>query len=270
MAILLASLLDADWLNLEKEVREVDAAGVDGFSIDVCDGQFVPRITFGPHIASKIRNMTDLPIEVHLMVATPEKFIEQYCDAGADQVIFHVETTNDPFALINYVKSRGLRVGLSLCRESSIELISDELLASIDAVNFMAIVVGYGGQKAADKILEKVEALRDRAKIINPSLALEIDGGMKSYNCGKYVNAGADVIIMGTGIYKADNYSDAVKEAKQNMLYNDAESRWRLRTFLSGPSLNLADDIERRRRLDQIRISMDIPEKSWDPMNSRR
>lgn len=270
MAILLASLLDADWLNLEKEVREADAAGVDGFSVDICDGQFIPRITFGPHIASIIRNITDLPMEVHLMVATPERFVEQYCDAGADQIIFHIETTNDPFALIQYVKSRGLRVGLALCLESSLDLITDRMIDLIDAVNFMTIPAGYGGQTASDEVLEKVKMLRTRTQNINPSLALEIDGGMKSYNCKEYVNAGADVIIMGTGIYKADDYAVAVKEAKLNLEYNDMQSRKRLKTFLDGPSIKLADDIERRKRLDQIRQNMDIPQRSWDPMNSRR
>ena len=270
MAILLASLLDADWSNLEKEVRSADVAGVDGFSVDICDGQFVPRFTFGPQIVSKIRNMTDLPMEVHLMVSTPERFVEQYCDAGADQIIFHVETTKDPFALINYVKSRGLCVGLALCLESPVDLITDEMIASIDAVNFMTIPVGYGGQKASEETLKKVESLRKRAESINPHLALEMDGGMKSYNCSKYVDAGADVIIMGTAIYKSDNYANAVNEAKKNLLANDVESKERLKRFLEGPSLKLADDIERRKRLDQIRINMDIPESSWNPMNSKR
>ncbi len=270
MAILLASLLDANWMNLADEVQAVDAAGIDGFSIDVCDGQFVPRITFGPHIASKIRNITDLPIEVHLMVSKPEKFVEQYCDAGADQLIFHVETTNDPFALIDYVKSRGLQVGLALCRDTPLTMITDRMLESINALNFMAIVVGYGGQKASEHTLEKVQIIRERAKSINPLLALEIDGGMKAYNCADYVKAGADVIIMGTGIYKTDNYNDAVRLAKQHMLENDVESQKRLKAFLSGPSINLVNDIERRKRLDQIRINFNIPETSWDPLNSRR
>ena len=235
MAVLLASLLDADWLKLEEEVRAVDVAGVDGFSIDIADGHFVPRLTFDPLIVSKIRNITDAPLEVHLMVSEPEIHIKQYCDAGADQVVFHIEATDDPFPLIKYIKSQGLRAGLALLLETPLERITDHMLESIDALNFMAVPVGYGGQKVSEHTIERIGVMRGRARDINPQLAIEIDGGMKPDNCAEFVKAGADVIIIGTGIYKADNYNEAVRIAKQNMLVGDIESRKRLETFLSKP-----------------------------------
>ena len=271
MAILMASLLDADWARLGDEVRGADQAGVDGISIDITDGIFVPRFTFGPNAVSVIRNITDLPLEVHLMIANPEKQVEIFCDAGGDQIIFHIEATNDPLALIRYIKSRGLQAGLSLNEETPLEKLTDHMIEAIDAVNFMAVPVGYGGQKPTERTFEKIHTIRERAKNINPLLAVEIDGGMKPDNCAEYVEAGADVIIIGTGIYKSSDYGEAVRIAKQNMLFNDDVSRKRLEVFLSGPSKKLADDdMERRQRLDQLRINLDIPTRSWDPLNSRR
>lgn len=249
MAILLASILDADWANLENEIKAVDSAGVQGFSIDIMDGMFVPRITFGPHIVSKIRNLTDLPIEVHMMVSNPEKQVEKFCDAGADQVVFHIEATNDAPSLINYVKSRGLRVGLAMLLETNVESLSDEMIKSIDVINLMAVPVGYGGQKKSTETIERVRILRERAEKVNPSLAIEIDGGMKPENCSEFVDVGADVIIIGTGIYKSSNYSDAIDIAKSNIASDNAYSLNRLKGFLECPSNKLINDIDKRNRL---------------------
>lgn len=270
MAILLTSILDADWLNLSNEVRAVDKAGTDGFSIDIMDGIFVPRITFDVHIVSIIRNITNVPLEVHLMITNPEKQIEKFCDAGADLILVHVEASKDPLALIKYVHSRGLQAGLAILQETPLDAISDYMLESINALNLMAVPVGYGGQKPSDKTLERIQTIRERSKNINPNLAIEIDGGMKPENCSKYVEAGADLITIGTGIYKSGNYNNAINIAKENMLQNDYISRKRLETFLSCPSINLKDDIERRRRLEQIRVDLDIPLRSWNPMESKR
>ena len=270
MAILLASLLDADWSRLQEEVQAVDIAGVDGFSIDIMDGIFVPRLTFGPYQVAIIRNITEIPIDVHLMITKPEKQIEIFCDAGADQVIFHIEATDDPLALIKYIKSRGLQAGLALLQDTPLEEITDHMLESIDALNFMAVPVGYGGQKASNNTLERIQIIRERAKNINPMLAIEVDGGMKPNNCADFVDVGADAIVIGTGIYKSDDYNEAVRRAKQNMLKNDFEARKRLEAFLLEPSKSLIDNIERRKRLDQLRINMDIPLSSWDPVNSKR
>jgi len=270
MAVLLASLLDADWEMLEDEVRAVETAGVDGFSLDIIDGHFVPRVTFGPDAVSAIRNMTDIPLEVHLMVIEPENQVEKFCDAGADQVIFQLEAADDPLAIIGYIKGRGIQAGLSLLIETPLEVITDRMLESIDALNFMAVPVGYGGQKVSDKTIERIQAVRKRAERINPLLAIEIDGGMKPDNCAEYAAAGADAIIIGTGIYKSGDYGTAVRTAKQNMSANDFESRKRMEAFLSGPSGKFAGDADRRRRLEQIRIELGIPQSAWDPLNSRR
>ncbi len=270
MAILLASILDADWLKLTEEIQAVDSAGIDGFSIDIMDGNFVPRITFGPHIVSQIRNITDLPIEAHLMIANPDEQIKNYCDAGADQILFHLEASKNPVAMIDYIHSRGLLAGLAILIETDLDAVSDEILEKIDALNLMAVRVGYGGQKPAENTIERIIALRERAKILNPNLVIEIDGGMKQDNCGNYVNAGADIIVIGTGIYKASDYSEAIAAAKANMNFDASLSKKRLNSFLSTPSVKLIDDSERRSRLDIMRQEMGISKTSWNPLESKR
>lgn len=270
MAILLASLLDADWSKLGEEAFAAAQAGVDGISIDIMDGEFVPRITFGPVQASIIRNLVDLPIEVHLMTAKPENHVETFCDAGADQVIFHLEATDNPMSLIKYIKGRGLRAGISVLKETSLSAISNELLETVDTINLMSIKVGYGGQVADDCTLERLRCLRERAKAINPLLALEVDGGMKHSNCARFVNAGADVIIVGTGIFKSNNYQEAVSLIKSNLTENEEDSKSRLETFFAQPSRIGINDTKRRQRLNQLRINLDIPESSWNPLTSKR
>lgn len=270
MAILMASILDADWMNLENEIRSVDKAGVDGFSLDIMNGTFVPRITFGPHIVSKIRNFTDLPIEVHLMIDNPEKQIEAFCDAGADQILFHIEATTCADEIIQYVHSRKISVGIAVLLDTDIRTIPRELIASIDAINFMAVPVGYGGQKPSKETINRIQEFRSYCESLNYNIAIEVDGGMKQDNCRAYVEAGADLIVIGTGIYHASNYKEAVSSAQSEICHNDVIAKKRLKHFLCGNSILSIDDIERRKRLDALRKALDIPQCSWDPMNSRR
>jgi len=270
VAILLTSILDADWSKLADEVRAVDNARTDGISVDIMDGIFVPRTTFGPHIVSIVRNITDLPLEVHLMVVKPENHVEKYCDAGADQVVIHFEATDDPLSLVNYIHSRGVSAGLALLQETPLEVLTDSLIESIDTLLLMSVPVGFGGQKPLPQTIDRIKAIRERVKNMNPDLAIEIDGGMKPDNCTDYAVAGADGIVIGTGIYKSDNYENAINTARTNLASDEATSRRRLKDFLSCPSINSVNDHERRKRLNQIRIDMDIPEETWAPLKSAR
>jgi len=238
MGIILASILDADWSRLPDEIRDVDRAGVDAFSIDVMDGQFVPRETFSPETVLEIRNITGLPIEVHLMVNSPEEHVKKYCDAGADQVVFHLEAAKDPLAIIEYIHSRGLQAGIAILKETPLENISDEVFTSIDALTLMSIKVGFGGQKPSPETIDRIKQLRERAEKMNPNLAIIIDGGMKPGNCSEFIGAGADGVVIGTGIYHADNYEEALKLAKQNANSDDPVARKRLEGFFAIPSKN--------------------------------
>ncbi|WEG11012.1 ribulose-phosphate 3-epimerase [Pullulanibacillus sp. KACC 23026] len=237
MALVLASILDADWDHLPKEIQDVDQAGVDAFSIDIMDGDFVERTTFSPETVSQIRNITKLPIEVHLMVSRPEDHVEKYCDAGADQVVFHLEATKDPLSLINYIKSRGLLSGVAILKETDLSQLSDEVLEAIDAITLMSITIGFGGQKPSPETIDRIKALRERANQVNPNLAIVIDGGMKPNNASIYTEAGADGVVIGTGIYHADNYEEAIQLAKKAIHSEDPVSRRRFKEFLETPSL---------------------------------
>jgi ribulose-phosphate 3-epimerase len=227
MAVLFASILDSDWNNLAAEIRAAEQAGVDGFSIDVMDGMFVPRVTFDSHTVRAVKAASPLPVEAHLMVRDPDTRLEEFREAGADQITFHFEAAADPLGTIRRIHALGALAGLAVLRETPLEGIPDALIAEADALNLMAVPVGYGGGAPSPELRERVMAARRRAEALNPALVIEIDGGMKPQNCGEYVRAGADFIVMGTGIYKAPDYAAAVREAWQNLEREDASSKRR-------------------------------------------
>jgi ribulose-phosphate 3-epimerase len=227
MAVLFASILDADRERLPDEIRAAGRAGVDGFSIDVMDGKFVERVTFGPETVRLVKENSPLPVEAHLMVSGPDAALEAFCAAGADQITVHLEAAEDPLGLVRRIHALGALAGLAVLQETDLEDIPDELFAELDALNLMAVPVGYGGGAPSPGLIARIEAARARANALNPGLVIEIDGGMKPQNCGEYVKAGADFIVMGTGIYKAPDYAAAVGEARQNLGRDDAASSQR-------------------------------------------
>lgn len=270
MSIIVASILDADWLNLRSEIERVDAAGVDAFSVDVMDGHFAPRITFGAQYLAQIRNWTDLPIEAHLMIANPEGSLEIFCDAGADQVVFHTEATDAPMRLIEYVRERELCVGVAIQVDTPVSALSDDVLRHVDVVNLLAVPIGFGGAATAGDTEVRIAELRRRGEDLGNAFAIEVDGGVKPSNCAQYAVAGADLLTIGTGIYKSGNYDEAVTEARNALSpFRDA-SRPRVADFVSVPSSRHVADEKRRQRLDLLRQSLDIPTRNWDPLTSAR
>ena len=160
MAIITASILDADFARLEHEVTRVAAAGVDAFSLDVMDDHFVPRLTFGDHVVARARNWVKLPIEIHLMVDRPETWVQRMCDAGADMVVFHLEAAADPFDVVERIRAEERLRGHGPRLDTPIEQIPDDLLAAVDLVNLVAVPLGYGGSASAADIFDRIEALR--------------------------------------------------------------------------------------------------------------
>jgi ribulose-phosphate 3-epimerase len=224
MAVLFASILDADWNDLASEITAAERAGVDGFSVDVMDGKFVPRVTFGAQTVRDVKKNSSLPVEAHLMVSCPKALLEEFCAAGADQITVHLEALDDPLKAIRQIHALGALAGLAVLQETKLDDIPDIVFAELDALNLMAVPVGYGGGVPSGELMERIKAARKRAAALNPGLVIEIDGGMKPQNCGKFVKAGADLIVMGTGIYKAPDYAAAVSEARQNLCRDDAVS----------------------------------------------
>lgn len=271
MAIIAASILDADYSQLEYEVTRVAAAGVDAFSLDVMDGHFAPRITFGDYLVARIRNWTDLPLEIHLMVERPETWVQRMCDAGADMVVFHLEAASDPFEVVERIRAEKRSVGVALTLDTAIEELPDDLIGVIDLVNLVAVPVGFGGSTSAADTFERIAGLRDRVEAIGAQIGIEVDGGVKPSNALQYARAGADMLTVGTGIYHAADVDEAVRILHESTRGSqDEQARARLRHFLSVPSSMPVDDAARRSRLEALRVALDIPRNVWDPMMTAR
>jgi ribulose-phosphate 3-epimerase len=270
MAIITASILDADFARLEHEVARVAAAGVDAFSLDVMDGHFVPRLTFGDHVVARVREWVDRPIEIHLMVEAPETWVRRMCDAGADMVVFHLEATEDPMGVIRRIRDEGREAGLALRLDTPIDRIPDDVLAGVDLVNLVAVPLGYGGSASAADTFERIAELRHRIDDAALRTGIEVDGGVKPSTAARYAEAGADMLTVGTGIYHAPDADEAVRTLRDSTRAGDAEARSRLERFLSVPSSAPSDEDARRARLDALRRDLDIPTTAWDPLTSPR
>jgi ribulose-phosphate 3-epimerase len=271
MAVISASILDADFSRLREEIELVAEAGVGAFSLDVIDGHFAPRITFGEYVVALVREWTALPIEVHLMVERPERLVQSMCDAGADLILFHLEATDDARSIIGHIRTEGRCAGVAIKEDTPVDALTDELLAAVDVVNLLSVPIGFGGSPSAPDTLERVAYLRRRADGLGISLGIEVDGGVKPTNVDQYVEAGADMLTIGTGIYHADDPAAAVRKAVSATVGPaDSVARRRLQPFLDVPSREPADDAARRARLEELRAGLDIPRSVWDPLGSPR
>lgn len=241
MAVIAASILDADFGNLRHEVERIAEAGVDAFSLDVMDGAFVPRATFGELLVAQIREWVDLPLEVHLMVQDPLGWVERMAEAGADLVMFHLEAARDPMAVIELVRRHRRLPGLAVRNDTPIRSIPDEILAGVDVVNLVAVRLGWGGSVSAEDTFPRIAELRRRIDATGGATAIEVDGGVKPDNAGGYVDAGADMLTSGTGIYHAPDPVEAVRILRETTRGDgDAAARRRLEPFLSVPSRTAA------------------------------
>ena len=200
------SLLSADMSKLGEDVRRVGDAGADLLHVDVMDGHFVPNITIGPFVVEAIRKVTRLPLDVHLMITDPEKYLEPFVSAGSDHVTFHVEAVDDPAALVNRIKSKKVGAGICVSPDTPAEALKD-VAGIVDMILVMSVYPGFGGQKFMPGALPKVKALRTMAP---DAVDIEIDGGITMDNIGETAGAGANVIVAGTAIFKAEDMAGAI------------------------------------------------------------
>ncbi len=196
------SILSADFANLERDIQRI--AGADYVHVDVMDGMFVPNITIGIPVVAAIRKVTELPLDVHLMIVEPVRYVEQFCDAGADLVTVHVEadTPENIRAALEKIHAKGKRAGIVLKPGTPAEA-ALEYLDMVDLVLVMTVEPGFGGQKFMEDMMPKVAALRRFIDARGSDCELEVDGGVAPDTCRTCIDAGADVLVAGSAIYKA-------------------------------------------------------------------
>lgn len=213
MGLIAPSILSADFATLGQDIKSIDEGGADWIHVDVMDGSYVPNISIGPMVMKAIRPYTKLPFDVHLMIVHPENYFAEFAKAGADMISFHWEAVTHVDRAVAMVKELGVKVGITLNPATPVSVL-EEILPSLDYVLLMSVNPGFGGQRFISYAEKKIRKLRAMANQLNPSLIIQVDGGVDATNIRMLADAGADCFVAGSAVFKNRAMADNIKILK--------------------------------------------------------
>lgn len=208
------SILSADFANLQRDIEMINASEADWFHVDIMDGVFVPNISFGFPVMESVKKYAEKPLDVHLMIVKPERYIERFAQAGAAVITVHYEACKHLHRVVQSIHATGCKAGVALNPHTPVSLLKD-ILADLDLVLVMSVNPGFGGQQFIPNTLNKVRELRAMASLQNPGLLIEVDGGIGLHNLGMLVEAGADVLVAGNAVFAAASPAEMIAEMKR-------------------------------------------------------
>ncbi len=208
------SILSCNFLKLEQEIRDVEKAGADLIHVDVMDGHFVPNITIGPMFVKALKTITTTALDVHLMIENPQQYVPEFIEAGADIVTVHAEADVHLLRTLDMIRSQGRKAGVSLNPSTPLAFI-EYAIYEIDLLLIMTVNPGFGGQQYITSMEPKITAARDMIRKSGKNIDLEVDGGIKASNVKRVVNAGANIVVMGTEIFHSSDYATKIKEVRK-------------------------------------------------------
>ena len=210
------SLLSADFLHLEQEIKDVEKSGADILHLDIMDGHFVPNLTFGPFIVKQIKAVASVPLDVHLMIEEPQKWIGTYIESGADFLTVHFETDPHLNRAINEIKKHGKKAGVSI-NPSTHPILLEYVLEYVDLVLVMSVNPGFGGQRFIENSVKKIEWLNSYREKHRLNFLIEVDGGVNEDNIELLSKAGTDIFVAGSAIFSKDDYGEAIRRMREKL-----------------------------------------------------
>jgi len=210
------SILSADFMRLGEEIHAAEEAGADLLHIDIMDGHFVPNITIGPAVVAAIRKITKLPLDVHLMIEDPDKFLPDFVNAGADYLTVHSEASVHLHRTVQWIREQGIKAGVSINPATPVSQL-ESIITEIDLVLLMSVNPGFGGQKFIPATMVKIRKVKEMIRAAGSRALIEIDGGVKQDNAKEIADAGADIVVMGSAFFESGDYKKTMEKLNDTL-----------------------------------------------------